>query len=172
MRKDYKLEFFLCLFLGFFGVHKFYKKKIGIGILYFFTAGILCLGWIYDSIILFNLAFLNKEETQEYSEIVKDKAENKKALKEEKLALKKEQREIEYNNYLQAREERRNSKEACCPRCGSTSLTANKKGWSLGKGLVGAALINPIGGIATGMLGKNKIIITCLKCGKQFKPGR
>lgn len=164
MKKDYKIEFFLCLFLGFFGVHKFYKKKIGIGILYFFTAGMICLGWIYDSIILFKLAFLNKEETKEYTEMVK--------IKEEKLALKKEQRELEYNNYLQAREERKNSKEACCPRCGSTSLTANKKGWSLGKGLVGAALINPIGGIATGMLGKNKIIIICLKCGKQFKAGR
>lgn len=164
MKKDYKIEFFLCLFLGFFGVHKFYKKKIGIGILYFFTAGMICLGWIYDSIILFKLAFLNKEETKEYTEMVK--------IKEEKLALKKEQRELEYNNYLQAREERKNSKEACCPRCGSTSLTANKKGWSLGKGLVGAALINPIGGLATGMLGKNKIIVTCLKCGKQFKAGR
>lgn len=164
MKKDYKIEFFLCLFLGFFGVHKFYKKKIGIGILYFFTAGMICLGWIYDSIILFKLAFLNEEETKEYTEMVK--------IKEEKLALKKEQRELEYNNYLQAREERKNSKEACCPRCGSTSLTANKKGWSLGKGLVGAALINPIGGLATGMLGKNKIIVTCLKCGKQFKAGR
>lgn len=72
---------------------------------------------------------------------------------------------------MEERERRKNSNEVCCPKCGSTSITANKKGWSLGKGLVGAVLINPIGGAATRMIGKNKIIITCLKCGYRFKPG-
>ncbi|MDB2091380.1 hypothetical protein [Clostridium paraputrificum] len=60
----------------------------------------------------------------------------------------------------------------CCPKCGSTQLTANKKGFSLGKALVGGIALVPIAGVATGMLGKNKIIITCLSCGKQFKPGK
>jgi DNA-directed RNA polymerase subunit RPC12/RpoP len=42
-----------------------------------------------------------------------------------------------------------------CPKCGSTQLSANKKGWSLG----------------TGAIGMNKVLITCLKCGKKFRPG-
>lgn len=59
-----------------------------------------------------------------------------------------------------------------CPKCGSTQLTANKKGYSLGKAVAGGVLtLTPIVGVATGLIGKNKIIITCLSCGKQFKPG-
>lgn len=42
----------LCIFLGFFGVHKFYEGKIGIGILYIFTMGLFGIGWIIDIIIL------------------------------------------------------------------------------------------------------------------------
>lgn len=66
----------------------------------------------------------------------------------------------------------KNEKVVCCPKCGSTQLTANKKGFSLGKALVGGIALVPIAGVATGMIGKNKIIITCLNCGKQFKPGK
>jgi len=64
------------------------------------------------------------------------------------------------------------NENVCCPKCGSTQLTANKKGFSLGKALVGGVVLVPIAGVATGMIGKNKIIITCLNCGKQFKPGK
>ena len=42
--------FFLCLFLGMFGAHKFYEGRIGMGILYFFTAGLFYFGWIADCI--------------------------------------------------------------------------------------------------------------------------
>ncbi len=42
-----------------------------------------------------------------------------------------------------------------CPKCGSTQITSQKKGWSLG----------------TGFLGSNKVLITCLSCGHRFKPG-
>ena len=47
-----RIDFFLCLFLGYLGIHKFYEKKYGIGILYFFTLGLFSLGWIYDCIKL------------------------------------------------------------------------------------------------------------------------
>lgn len=62
-------------------------------------------------------------------------------------------------------------KTVCCPKCGSTQLTANKKGVGLGKAAIGAFVAGPYGLVAGG-IGKNKIIITCLNCGKQFKPGK
>ena len=40
--------FFLCLFLGEFGAHKFYEKKVGMGILYLLTAGLLGIGILVD----------------------------------------------------------------------------------------------------------------------------
>lgn len=51
-KKDKWIAFFLCLFLGFFGAHKFYEGKTGIAILYLFTMGLCGIGWIIDCIIL------------------------------------------------------------------------------------------------------------------------
>ena len=50
--KSYTTAFILCLFLGFFGVHKFYQGKIGLGILYLFTGGLFGIGWFVDTIVL------------------------------------------------------------------------------------------------------------------------
>lgn len=47
----------LCIFLGMFGVHQFYVGKIGKGILYLFTGGIFCIGWIVDIIKIANGSF-------------------------------------------------------------------------------------------------------------------
>ena len=44
--------FFLCLFLGFLGAHKFYEGRVGAGILYILTFGIFGIGWFFDCIIL------------------------------------------------------------------------------------------------------------------------
>lgn len=60
--------------------------------------------------------------------------------------------------------------ELKCPRCGSNQLTTNKKGFSGKKAVAGAVLTGGIG-ILAGTLGSNKIKITCLACGKEFKPG-
>lgn len=46
------VAFFLCLFLGEFGAHKFYEGKILMGILYLCTVGFFGIGWIIDLIIL------------------------------------------------------------------------------------------------------------------------
>lgn len=50
--KNKWVSFFLCLFLGLFGAHKFYEGKVGMGILYLFTAGLFSIGWFIDCIVL------------------------------------------------------------------------------------------------------------------------
>ena len=61
--------------------------------------------------------------------------------------------------------------EIHCPKCGSTQLTANKKGFSGKKAVVGGLLAGGIGLLA-GTIGSNKIIITCLACGNEFRAGQ
>lgn len=46
------VSIFLCLFLGFFGAHKFYEGRTGMGLLYIFTAGLFFIGVIIDFIAL------------------------------------------------------------------------------------------------------------------------
>ncbi len=68
-----------------------------------------------------------------------------------------------------------------CPRCGSTSISGNKKGYGVVKGglgaVVGTALI-PIPGVGTaigaglGNKGAKKVICTCMNCGYKFKAGK
>lgn len=42
----------LCVFLGIFGVHRFYVGKIGTGLVYFFTFAVFGFGWIFDMILI------------------------------------------------------------------------------------------------------------------------
>jgi RNA polymerase subunit RPABC4/transcription elongation factor Spt4 len=73
-----------------------------------------------------------------------------------------------------------------CPKCHSTSIQANARGYSPLSGLFGAlffgfigsflgsigAIIGIIIGILCGFSGSKKIRITCLKCGHKFYPGK
>lgn len=47
------------------------------------------------------------------------------------------------------------SDEIKCPQCGSNQVHAGQRGWKW----------------TTGIIGSGKVIITCLRCGHQFKPG-
>lgn len=62
------------------------------------------------------------------------------------------------------------SNQICCPKCGSNQISAHKKGFSGKKAVAGAVLTGGIGLLA-GTIGSNKILITCLNCANQFKPG-
>ena len=44
----------------------------------------------------------------------------------------------------------------CCPKCGSTEYHAGVRGFSL----------------VTGFIGSGKTVLTCLKCGHRWKPGK
>ena len=48
--KDKNKTLILCIFGGIIGLHHFYNKKIGKGLLYLFTCGLFYIGWIIDII--------------------------------------------------------------------------------------------------------------------------
>ncbi len=61
--------------------------------------------------------------------------------------------------------------ELLCPKCGSKNLSANKKGFKVGKAIAGGIIAGGAGALIGGTAGSNKIQITCLNCGHIFKPG-
>jgi tellurium resistance protein TerD len=57
-----------------------------------------------------------------------------------------------------------------CPKCGSTQVSADKKGFGFLKAAAGAVLTGGYG-LLGGFIGSRKVLVTCLKCGKQWKAG-
>lgn len=52
MAKSKWISFFLCLFLGYLGIHKFYEGRVLLGIVYLCTCGLFGVGVLIDLIIL------------------------------------------------------------------------------------------------------------------------
>lgn len=71
----------------------------------------------------------------------------------------------------QKKAELKKSGQVYCPKCLSTSVSANQKGFGLVRGALGAMVGLDVGMIA-GSVGSKKIICTCLKCGYQWKAGK
>lgn len=108
----------------------------------------------------FKLKLNTGKEYAGYQEILPRKeVSNTQSLEEQKL-----REELE----LLKQQKKMNDKVARCPKCGSTSLSANKKGFGVGKAVAGAAVAGPLG-LMAGNINAKKVWVTCLNCGKRFK---
>ena len=59
-----------------------------------------------------------------------------------------------------------------CPKCGSTQIHAEKRGFKTGRAIAGGLITgNLLITLAAGGIGKDNIELTCIKCGNKFKPG-
>lgn len=101
---------------------------------------------------LFNNPLFNKESFN-YRET--KQAENRKKSREDGIKRK----EQEKNN-------------PTCPKCGSTALSANKKGFGLGKAVAGGLITGGAVGLLGGFIGSNKVEVTCINCGHKFIAGK
>ena len=52
MPKSKWVAFFLCLFFGVLGIHKFYEGRVLLGIVYLLTLGLCGIGVVIDLVIL------------------------------------------------------------------------------------------------------------------------
>ena len=62
-KKDVLVAYILWLFLGIFGIHRFYLNDTGLGLLYLFTLGFLGMGWLID---LFLIPGMVKRENMKF----------------------------------------------------------------------------------------------------------
>lgn len=111
-----------------------------------------------------------KQLKQEKKQLKQEKLQAKKSLlmQQEQLTLQRKQSKIEAKHYKM--EEKKYKKMAKCPKCGSTSLSGNKKGFGVGKGVIGAAVASHPIGLVAGNINARKVSVTCMNCGKRFKP--
>lgn len=113
------------------------------------------------------IAFAREKQKQLHEELSEKLAPTQEQLAEIKRrkTVEKELEKQQMATEIKAQE----TDSVCCPHCGSTQFTANKKGFGIGKAAAGGLLLGPVG-LLSGFLSSNKLVITCLKCGHQWKP--
>lgn len=79
---------------------------------------------------------------------------------------------LDSSNEYEERKKAKANEPLRCPKCGSTQITAYKKGFSVGKAVVGDLVAGPLGGLLAGGIGSKKIMVVCLKCGHTWKAGK
>jgi hypothetical protein len=73
-------DFWITLFLGWAGVHRFTQKKYVTGVVWLCTLGLLGVGWLVDIVIAFKN--INKKEENKQKDRPKDKPKNKQKNKQ------------------------------------------------------------------------------------------
>ena len=58
--RSWPVLFLLCLFLGVIGVHRFYVGKIGTGLIWLFTGGLMGVGILIDLVVILLRLFKDK----------------------------------------------------------------------------------------------------------------
>ncbi len=173
--RSYKVEFLLCLFGGMFGFHKFYERKYAQGILYFLTAGLFIFGWIIDIFKLFPYAFVySADQIEEYEALQIERIKEKEIEKQEKKKEKAEMNRVRAEQFIQERKDEgeriktmKKQGVVFCPKCHSTSITAQNKRLSIGRAAVGGVLLGGTGAVLGGLSSK-KIKKVCLNCGHKW----
>jgi tellurium resistance protein TerD len=58
-----------------------------------------------------------------------------------------------------------------CPKCKSEQVIAGRKGFGAGKAVAGAVLLGPVG-LAAGIFGRKKVLVSCIACGHTWEAGK
>lgn len=82
-----------------------------------------------------------------------------------------EKAKAEYRELIRATQEAKANQEIRCSKCGSNQLTAGGKKLSVGRAVVGGALLGGVGAVLGGVTSK-KVMITCLNCGNRWQAGK
>ena len=108
----------------------------------------------------------DKEREEREKREAKEREERE--AKEREISNEKGRVFMEKENHRVKEAPKKETQELKCPKCASTNLTANTKGFGLGKAAVGGVLLGPVG-LLGGLVGSKKAVFICLKCGNQFQ---
>lgn len=110
----------------------------------------------------------DRPDTGEQTKTDMDLAYYKANLQMQQQFFRMKQRELEE---ARCKQQEMNRTVPKCPYCGSTALSGHKQGYDVSAGIGGSMLFGKLGW-TIGDIGSSQVIVTCLNCGKQFKPGQ